>query len=103
MLVLVIRKKYSMSRSLKKGPFVADHLLKKIEKLNVNEEKKVIVTWSRSSTIVPIMIGHTIAVHNGREHIPIFVTDQMVGHKLGEFSPTRSFRGHIKSDKKSRR
>lgn len=103
MLVVGIRKKYSMSRSLKKGPFVADHLLKKIEKLNVNEEKKVIVTWSRSSTIVPIMIGHTIAVHNGREHIPIFVTDQMVGHKLGEFSPTRSFRGHIKSDKKSRR
>ena len=96
MSVLRIRKKYSMSRSLKKGPFVADHLLKKIEKLNVNEEKRVIVTWSRSSTIVPIMIGHTIAVHNGREHIPIFVTDQMVGHKLGEFSPTRSFRGHIK-------
>ncbi|DBA93472.1 TPA: 40S ribosomal protein S19 [Trebouxia sp. C0006] len=97
------RKKYFMSRSLKKGPFVADHLLKKIEKLNVDGEKKVIVTWSRSSTILPIMIGHTIAVHNGREHIPIFVTDQMVGHKLGEFSPTRSFRGHIKSDKKSRR
>ncbi len=92
-----------MSRSLKKGPFVADHLLKKIENLNVDGEKKVIVTWSRSSTILPIMIGHTIAVHNGREHIPIFVTDQMVGHKLGEFSPTRSFRGHIKSDKKSRR
>ena len=92
-----------MSRSLKKGPFVADHLLKKIEKLNVHREKKVIVTWSRSSTILPIMIGHTIAVHNGREHIPIFVTDQMVGHKLGEFSPTRSFRGHIKKDKKSRR
>ena len=81
-------------------PFVADHLLKKVEKLNLKGEKKVIRTWSRSSTIVPIMIGHTIAVYNGREHIPIFVTDQMVGHKLGEFSPTRTFRGHIKSDKK---
>lgn len=81
-------------------PFVADHLLKKIEKLNLKGEKKVIRTWSRSSTIVPIMIGHTIAVYNGQEHIPVFVTDQMVGHKLGEFSPTRTFRGHIKSDKK---
>ena len=92
-----------MSRSLKKGPFVADHLLKKIEKLNKLGQKKVIVTWSRASTIVPIMISHTIAVYNGREHIPVFVTDQMVGHKLGEFSPTRTFRGHIKKDKKSRR
>ena len=81
-------------------PFVADHLLKKVEKLNLKGEKKVIRTWSRSSTIVPIMIGHTIAVYNGREHIPIFVTDQMVGHKLGEFSPTRTFRGHIENDKK---
>ena len=92
-----------MPRSIKKGPFVADHLLKKIDKLNVEKENKVIITWSRSSTIIPIMIGHTIAVHNGRQHIPIFVTDQMVGHKLGEFAPTRSFRGHKKSDKKSRR
>lgn len=81
-------------------PFVADHLLKKIEKLNLKGEKRVVRTWSRSSTIVPIMIGHTIAVYNGREHIPIFITDQMVGHKLGEFSPTRTFRGHIKNDKK---
>jgi len=92
-----------MSRSLKKGPFVASHLLKKIEKLNDLGEKKVVLTWSRASTIVPIMIGHTIAVHNGREHIPIFVTDQMVGHKLGEFSLTRTFKGHIRSDKKSKR
>jgi len=92
-----------MTRSLKKGPFVADHLLKKIEHLNSQGEKRVIVTWSRGSTIVPAMIGHTIAVHNGREHLPIFVTDLMVGHKLGEFSPTRTFRGHAKSDKKSRR
>ena len=81
-------------------PFVADNLLKKIEKLNFKKERKVVRTWSRSSTIVPIMIGHTIAIYNGREHIPVFITDQMVGHKLGEFSPTRTFRGHIKSDKK---
>ena len=80
-------------------PFVADHLLKKIEKLNSKGEKKVIRTWSRSSTIIPIMIGHTIAVYNGHEHIPIFVTDQMIGHKLGEFSPTRISRGHTKKDK----
>lgn len=92
-----------MSRSLKKGPFVAGSLLQKIEHLNKKSEKKVIQTWSRASTIVPIMIGHTIAVHNGREHLPVFITDQMVGHKLGEFSPTRTFRGHIKSDKKARR
>lgn len=98
------RKKHNiMARSLKKGPFVANHLLKKIERLNNQGEKRVIVTWSRSSTIVPMMIGHTIAVHNGREHLPVFVTDQMVGHKLGEFSPTRTFRGHLRSDKKSRR
>ena len=92
-----------MSRSLKKGPFVAEHLLKKVQQLNKNNEKKVVETWSRSSTIVPIMIGHTIAVHNGREHIAIFITDQMVGHKLGEFALTRKFRGHIKKDKKLRR
>lgn len=92
-----------MSRSLKKGPFVAEHLLKKVQQLNTNNEKKVVETWSRSSTIVPIMIGHTIAVHNGREHIPIFITDQMVGHKLGEFAPTRTFKGHIKKDKKLKR
>lgn len=84
-------------------PFIEDKLLKKIEKMNGDGKKQVIRTWSRSSTIVPIMIGHTIAVYNGREHIPVFVNDQMVGHKLGEFSPTRSFRGHIKSDKKARR
>lgn len=81
-------------------PFVADKLLNKIENLNFKKEKKIIQTWSRSSTTVPLMIGHTIAVYNGREHIPIFITDQMIGHKLGEFSPTRTFRGHIKTDKK---
>jgi small subunit ribosomal protein S19 len=92
-----------MARSLKKGPYVADHLLRKVESLNAQGEKKVIVTWSRASTIVPGMIGHTIAVYNGREHLPIYITDLMVGHRLGEFSPTRTFRGHAKSDKKSRR
>lgn len=92
-----------MSRSLKKGPFVANHLLKKVQKLNAENEKKVIQTWSRSSVIIPIMIGHTIAVHNGKLHIPVFITDLMVGHKLGEFSITRTFKGHIKKDKKSKR
>ena len=86
-----------------KPPFIAGHLLKKVEQLNAKNEKKVITTWSRGSTIVPMMIGHTIAVHNGREHIPVFITDQMIGHKLGEFSPTRYFKGHIKNDKKDKR
>jgi small subunit ribosomal protein S19 len=92
-----------MGRSLKKGPFVADSLLSKIEKLNAKNEKQLIKTWSRASTIVPQMVGHTIAVHNGRQHVPVFVSEQMVGHKLGEFAPTRTFRGHAKSDKKIRR
>ncbi len=92
-----------MSRSLKKAPFIATHLLKRIVQMNSLGEKKLIQTWSRGSTIVPMMIGHTIAVHNGKEHIPVFITDQMVGHKLGEFSATRTFRGHIKTDKKSKR
>lgn len=92
-----------MSRSSKKGPFIADTLFKKIQKLNKLKEKEVILTWSRASTILPIMINHTIAVYNGHEHVPVFITDRMVGHKLGEFSPTRSFRGHIKKDKRSKR
>ena len=92
-----------MSRSLKKGPFVADSLLSKIEVMNQKGDKSVIKTWSRASTIIPDMIGHTIAVHNGRQHVPIFITDQMVGHKLGEFAPTRTFRGHAKGDKKAGR
>ncbi len=83
-----------MGRSLKKGPFVADHLLKKIEGMNERREKRVVRTWSRSSTIVPAMVGHTIGVHNGKVHIPVFVTENMVGHKLGEFAPTRLFRAH---------
>lgn len=92
-----------MSRSLKKGPFVADHLLSKIEALDNSGRKEVIKTWSRASTILPQMVGHTIAVHNGKQHVPVFVTEQMVGHKLGEFALTRTYRGHAKSDKKARR
>jgi len=83
-----------LGRSLKKGPFVDDHLMKKIELLNRRFEKKVVKTWSRRSTIVPEMVGHTIAVHNGKKFIPVYITENMVGHKLGEFSPTRTFRGH---------
>ncbi|HEY1429541.1 MAG TPA: 30S ribosomal protein S19 [Candidatus Tumulicola sp.] len=83
-----------MSRSLKKGPFVAEHLIKKIDALNETREKRVIKTWSRATTIVPAMVGHTIGVHNGKMHIPVYVSENMVGHKLGEFSPTRHFRGH---------
>jgi len=84
-----------MSRSLKKGPFVDPKLLKKIEAMNTKSEKKVIRTWSRASTIFPQMVGHTIAVHDGRRHVPIYITENMVGHRLGEFAPTRHFRGHM--------
>ena len=90
-----------MARSLKKNPFVANHLLRKMNMLNTKAEKEIIVTWSRASTIIPTMIGHTIAVHNGKEHLPIYITDRMVGHKLGEFGPTLNFRGHAKSDNRS--
>jgi len=83
-----------MSRSLKKGPFTDDHLVKKVTDLNTKNEKKVVKTWSRRSTILPDFIGHTLAVHNGRKFIPVYVTENMVGHKLGEFSPTRTFKGH---------
>jgi len=83
-----------MPRSLKKGPFIDTHLNEKLEALNVRNEKKVIKTWSRRSTIIPEMVGHTIAVHNGKKFIPVYVTEQMVGHKLGEFAPTRTFKGH---------
>jgi ribosomal protein S19/ribosomal protein L22 len=84
-----------MSRSLKKGPFVSPKLLTKIEAMNTRGEKKVLRTWSRDSTIFPQMVGHTIAVHDGRRHVPIYVTENMVGHRLGEFAPTRHFRGHV--------
>lgn len=83
-----------MARSLKKGPFVDDHLIKKVEAANAKGEKKVIRTWSRRSTITPEMVGHTIAVHDGRKHVPVYVSESMVGHKLGEFAQTRTFRGH---------
>ncbi len=83
-----------MARSLKKGPFVDGHLLKKVEDMNRRNEKKVLRTWSRRSTVVPDFIGHTLAVHQGKKFIPVYVTENMVGHKLGEFAPTRSFRGH---------
>ncbi len=84
-----------MSRSLKKGPFIEPKLLKKIEQMNARGEKKVVRTWSRASVIFPQMLGHTIAVHDGRRHVPIYITENMVGHRLGEFAPTRTFRGHV--------
>jgi len=83
-----------MARSLKKGPFVDDHLVKKVQAANARGEKRVIRTWSRRSTIIPEMVGHTIAVHDGRKHVPVYISESMVGHKLGEFAPTRTFRGH---------
>ncbi len=91
-----------MSRSVKKGPFIHKRLLKKIEEMNKADEKKVIKVWSRSSTIFPQMIGHTIAVHDGRKHVPVYITEDMVGHKLGEFAPTRTYRGHANTEKTSR-
>lgn len=86
-----------MSRSTKKGPYVAPKLLRKVEEMNKNGEKIVLKTWSRSSTIFPDFVGHTFAVHDGRKHVPVYVTEDMVGHKLGEFAPTRTFRGHSRS------
>ncbi|MCH8274565.1 MAG: 30S ribosomal protein S19 [Armatimonadetes bacterium] len=92
-----------MPRSIKKGPFVDDHLMKKIDRLNADGQKQIVKTWSRRSTIVPEMIGHTIAVHDGRKHVPVYITEDMVGHKLGEFALTRTFRGHAggKGERKS--
>ena len=92
-----------MARSLKKNPFVANHLLRKMNMLNTKAEKEIIVTWSRASTIIPTMIKHTIAVHNGKEHLPIYITDCMLGNKLGEFAPTLNFRGHAKNNNRSHR
>ncbi|MHB1324560.1 MAG: 30S ribosomal protein S19 [Coriobacteriia bacterium] len=92
-----------MSRSLKKGPYVEPRLLKRIQDMNEAGEKKVIKTWSRDSTIFPEMVGHTVAVHDGRKHVPVYVTESMVGHKFGEFSPTRTFRGHADDRKKGKR
>jgi small subunit ribosomal protein S19 len=92
-----------MGRSLKKGPYIDHKLMVKIEKLNEKGKKEVVKTWARASTIVPDMVGHTIAVHNGKQHVPVYVSEQMVGHKLGEFALTRTYRSHSKSDKKAGR
>ena len=92
-----------MGRSVKKGPFVAYHLLKKIQSMKKSGSNDVIKTWSRSSMIIPDMVGYTIAVYNGRQHVPIFISDQLIGHKLGEFAPTRTFRSHIKEGKTNKR
>ena len=92
-----------MARSLKKGPFADDYLLKRVDATNKSGEKSVIKTWSRRSTILPSMLGHTIAVHDGRKHVPVYITEDMVGHKLGEFVATRTYRGHGKDEKKTRR
>jgi small subunit ribosomal protein S19 len=92
-----------MPRSLKKGAFVDDHLLKKVDALNESNKKTVIKTWSRRSTVIPDMLGHTLAVHDRRKHVPVFITEAMVGHKLGEFAPTRTFRGHVRDDRRARR
>ncbi len=91
-----------MARSLKKGPYVNPKLLKKIENMNKQGEKRVIKTWSRASTVFPQMVGHTIAVHDGRRHVPIYITENMVGHKLGEFAPTRTYRGHAYKERTTR-
>jgi len=90
-----------MSRSVKKGPFVSERLLGRIQAMNTSGKKTVVKTWSRASTIFPEMVGHTIAVHDGRKHVPVYITEEMVGHKLGEFAPTRTFRGHKGSEKSS--
>ena len=92
-----------MGRSLKKGPFVDDHLMKKVDEQNEKNEKRVIKTWSRRSTIFPQFVGHTFAVYDGRKHVPVYVSEDMVGHKLGEFAPTRTFKGHVDTDKKSKK
>ncbi len=89
-----------MSRSSKKGPFVEERLMGRIEAMNASGDKQMLKTWSRTSTIFPEMVGHTIAVHDGRKHVPVFVNESMVGHKLGEFAPTRTYRGHVESAKK---
>jgi small subunit ribosomal protein S19 len=92
-----------MARSVKKGPFCDLHLLNKVQKQNAANEKKVIQTWSRRSTVFPDFVGHTIAVYNGKSHVPVYVTEDMVGHKFGEFAPTRTYRGHGKEDKKAKK
>ena len=90
-----------MGRSVKKGPYIQPVLLKRVQEMNAAGEKRVLKTWSRSSTIFPDFVGHTVAVHDGRKHVPVYVTEEMVGHKLGEFAPTRTYKGHVKSEKSS--
>lgn len=90
-----------MSRSVKKGPYVQESLVKKINALNEANDKKVVKTWSRSSTILPAFVGHTIAVHDGRKHVPVYISEDMVGHKLGEFAPTRTYKGHVKEERRT--
>ena len=102
-LSLATRHTKPMPRSVKKGPFVEPKLLKKVQDMNMHGDKKVIKTWSRRSTVLPDFVGHTFAVHNGKKFIPIYVTENMVGHKLGEFSPTRTYRGHGKTEKTTKR
>ena len=92
-----------MARSIKKGPFIQDALLQRVQTMNAKNEKKVVKTWSRASTVIPEFVGHTFAVHNGNKFIPVYVTENMVGHKLGEFAPTRTFKGHVKDDRKAKR
>jgi small subunit ribosomal protein S19 len=92
---------HTLSRSVKKGPYVHESVIKKIDAMNETKEKKVIKTWSRSSTILPTFVGHTIAVHDGRKHVPVYITEDMVGHKLGEFAPTRTFKGHSGEERKT--
>lgn len=92
-----------MARSVRKGPFCDDHLLKKVQKQNAANENKVIQTWSRRSTVFPDFVGHTVAVYNGKSHVPVYVTEDMVGHKFGEFAPTRTYHGHNKEDKKAKK
>jgi small subunit ribosomal protein S19 len=92
-----------MSRSISKGPYIAYHILNKLNLLNIKKKKEVIKTWSRSSTILPLMIGHTISVYNGQKHVPVYISDPLVGHKLGEFVPTRTFRSHKKTERKVKR
>jgi small subunit ribosomal protein S19 len=99
----IVKNRIVKKRIVVKKRFVAKHLSETFEKIKKGEEREIIVTWSRASTIIPSMVGHTIGIHNGKEHIPIYITDRMVGHKLGEFAPTLNFRGHAKSDNRSRR
>lgn len=101
MILFLAKGGHILSRSTKKGPYIAESLMKKIEALNAANDKKVVKTWSRSSTIFPEFVGHTIAVHDGRKHVPVYITEDMVGHKLGEFAPTRTYKGHAGEERRT--